>query len=256
MLIDTHSHIYLPDFDNDRDEVVIRAKDAGIQHIILPNVDQDTAIPMWQLEASDPGYFHATMGIHPTSINSNYRNDLEWVKEELQKRRYIAIGEVGIDLYWDKTYRNAQIDAFEQQLQLAIEYDIPVIIHQRNAFEETIACVEKYNCDKLRGVFHSFGDSTEQAHRILSLGNFYLGINGVVTFKNSTLGQTLQQLSPSHLILETDAPYLTPVPHRGKRNESAYISLVAEKLSSIFELPINEIITITSNNSRSLFGLQ
>lgn len=256
MLIDTHSHIYLPDFDNDREEVIARAKEAGIQHIILPNVDKETLEPMWQMEASDPAWLHATMGIHPTSIGANYRNDLHWVKEELEKRRYIAIGEVGIDLYWDTTYRNEQIEAFEQQLQWAIEYDIPVIIHQRSAFEETISCVEKYNCDKLRGVFHSFGDSAKEAHRILSLGNFYLGINGVVTFKNSTLGQTLQQLSPAHLILETDAPYLTPVPHRGKRNESAYVALVAEKISAIYQLPVDEIIAITGHNSRSLFSLQ
>jgi TatD DNase family protein len=181
--------------------------------------------------------------------------ELSWVKSELDRRPYRAIGEVGIDLYWDKTFREEQIAAFEQQLQWAIDYDLPVIIHQRDAFEDTIACVEKYNCDKLRGIFHSFGDSIESAHRILSLGNFYLGINGVVTFKNSKLSTVLEQLSPENLVLETDAPYLTPVPYRGKRNESAYVMLVAQKLAEVYQKTVDDIIDITSRNATELFRL-
>ncbi|MBP1639725.1 MAG: hydrolase, TatD family [Bacteroidetes bacterium] len=255
MLIDTHSHIYLPEFDEDRTEVVNRAKAAGVAHIILPNVDKETLEPMLALEATEPEYFSATIGLHPTSVNAAYKDELVWVKHELDRRPYCAIGEVGIDLYWDKTFRREQIMVFEQQLQWAIEYDLPVIIHQRDAFDDTIACVEKYNCDKLRGIFHSFGDSVEFARRILSLGNFYLGINGVVTFKNSKLSSVLEQLSPDNLVLETDAPYLTPVPYRGKRNESAYVLLVAQKLAEIYHLPIGEIGAITEQNSRELFRL-
>jgi TatD DNase family protein len=255
MLIDTHSHIYLPEFDEDRMAVVNRAKAAGVAHIILPNVDKETLEPMLALEATDPDYFSATIGLHPTSVNATYREELNWVKRELDRRPYRAIGEVGIDLYWDKTFREEQIDAFGQQLQWAVAYDLPVIIHQRDAFEDTIACVEKYNCDKLRGVFHSFGDSVEFARRILALGNFYLGINGVVTFKNSKLSGVLEQLSPDNLLLETDSPYLTPTPYRGKRNESAYVMLVAQKLSEIYQLPITEIMERTGINSRTLFRL-
>lgn len=255
MLIDTHSHIYLPEFDEDRTEVVNRAKAAGVSHIILPNVDKETLEPMWALEATDPGYFSATIGLHPTSVNTTYADELTWVKRELDRRPYCAIGEVGIDLYWDKTFREQQIAVFEQQLQWAIEYDLPVIIHQRDAFEDTIACVEKYNCDKLRGIFHSFGDSVEFARRILSLGNFYLGINGVVTFKNSKLSSVLEQLSPDNLVMETDAPYLTPVPYRGKRNESSYVMLVAQKLANIYQKPVDEIIQITEKNATVLFRL-
>ena len=255
MLIDTHSHIYLPEFDEDRTEVVSRAKAAGVAHIILPNVDRETLEPMWRLEATDPDYFSATIGLHPTSVNAAYKQEQEWVKSELERRPYCAIGEVGIDLYWDKTFRSEQIDAFEQQLQWAIDFDLPVIIHQRDAFEDTIACVKKYNCEKLRGIFHSFGGTLEEAQRILALDNFYLGINGVVTFKNSKLSHVLEQLSPENLVLETDAPYLTPVPHRGKRNESAYVMLVAQKLAEIYQQPVNEIIETTGKNATALFNL-
>jgi TatD DNase family protein len=255
MLIDTHSHIYLSEFDEDRTEVVNRAKAAGVTHIILPNVDKETLEPMWALEATDPEYFSATIGLHPTSVDAEYKKELEWVKSELERRPYCAIGEVGIDLYWDKTFREEQIIAFEQQLQWAIDYDLPVIIHQRDAFEDTIACVEKYECSKLRGIFHSFGGTLEEARRILSLGGFYLGINGVVTFKNSKLSHVLEQLSPENLVLETDAPYLTPVPYRGKRNESAYVMLVAQKLAEVYQQPVNEIIEITGINATGLFNL-
>jgi TatD DNase family protein len=255
MLIDTHSHIYLQEFDNDRPSVVARAKAAGVQHIILPNVDRETLVPMQALESTDTGYFHAAIGLHPTSVNASYHNELKWVKEELEHRHYCAIGEIGMDLYWDKTFRAEQTDAFGQQLQWAVDYDLPVIIHQRNAFEDTIACVEQYNCKALRGIFHSFGDSIEYAQRILSLGDFYLGINGVVTFKNTTLAGVLQQLTPSCLVLETDAPYLTPAPFRGKRNESAYVRLVAEKLADIYHISAEEVIEITGNNARKLFNI-
>jgi TatD DNase family protein len=254
MLTDTHSHIYLPEFGEDRAEVVNRAKAAGVSHIVLPNVDKETLEPMWALEATNPGYFSATIGLHPTSVDAEYAHELQWVKSELERRPYCAIGEVGIDLYWDKTFRLEQINAFERQLQWALDYDLPVIIHQRDAFEETFACVEKFNCAQLRGIFHSFGGTSEEAHRILSLGDFYLGINGVVTFKNSKLSNVLEQIPPENLVLETDAPYLTPAPYRGKRNESAYVLLVAQKLAEIYQRPVNEIVEISGKNAAILFN--
>jgi TatD DNase family protein len=255
MLIDSHSHIYSSEFDSDRLEVIARAKAAGVEHIILPNVDRETLEPMLQLEATDMDYFHAAIGLHPTSVNTDYLNELLWVKSELDRRSYCAVGEIGIDLYWNKTSINEQIAVFEQQLQWAIDYNLPVIIHQRDAFEKTIVCVEKFNCKQLRGVFHSFGGSLEEAKRIMALGNFYLGINGMVTFKNSTLSHMLAHLSPENLVLETDAPYLTPVPYRGKRNESAYVKLVAEKLSGVFNISVENIADITTNNALTLFKL-
>jgi len=255
MLIDSHSHIYSSEFDSDRLEVITRAKAAGVEHIILPNVDKESLEPLLKLEAIDSGYFHAAMGLHPTSVDAGYLDELVWVKSELERRPYCAVGEIGIDLYWDKTFLKEQITVFEQQLQWAIDYNLPVIIHQRDAFEETIASVEKLNCKQLRGMFHSFGGSLEEAKRIMALGGFYLGINGVVTFKNSTLSHVLAQLSPGNILLETDAPYLTPVPHRGKRNESAYVRLVAEKLSEIFNISMENIADITTNNALTLFKL-
>ena len=255
MLIDTHSHIYLPEFDEDRPDVISRAKAAGVQHIVLPNVDRETLEPMWALEATEPDYFHAAIGLHPTSVNADFRNDLAWVQSELERRPYCAVGEIGIDLYWDTTFHTQQVKAFEQQLQWAIDYNLPVIIHQRNAFEDVIACVEKFKGKPLHGIFHSFGGTLEEAQQLFSLGNFYLGINGVVTFKNSKLGDVLRQLSLENLVLETDSPYLTPVPYRGKRNESAYVLLVAQKLADIYRQPANDIIEITGRNARNLFKL-
>ncbi|MBB3186735.1 TatD family hydrolase [Microbacter margulisiae] len=255
MLIDTHSHIYLPEFDDDRLDVIARAKATDIRHIILPNVDKETLEPMWNLEVMDQAYFHAAIGLHPTSVNANYRAELKWVKSELDRRYYCAIGEVGIDLYWDKTFRDEQIMAFEQQLQWAIDYQLPVIIHQRNAFEEAISSVEKYHHTGLSGIFHSFGGSEEEANRILALDNFFLGINGVVTFKNSHLADTLTQVPLNRLVLETDAPYLTPVPYRGKRNESSYLTFIAKTISEIYHTTTEEVEEITSRNALSLFSL-
>jgi TatD DNase family protein len=255
MFIDTHSHIYLPEFDADRSDVILRAQVAGITHIVLPNVDQSTLAPLLSLEATDPSWFHPAIGIHPTSINNGFATELVWVKEELDRHPYCAIGEIGIDLYWDTTFRKEQIIAFEQQLQWAIEYRLPVIIHQRNALEEVMASVEKFNCPELRGVFHSFGGTIDEAQRIVALENFYLGINGVVTFKNSNLSTVLSSVSLDRLVLETDAPYLSPVPYRGKRNESSYVVFVAQKLSEIYHITLEKTGEVTSRNALQLFGL-
>lgn len=248
-MIDTHSHIYLEEFDNDRAAVVDRAKAVGVQHIVLPNVDNATLTRMLHLQASDPAFFHAAIGLHPTSVNADYEKELAWVKRELDSRPYCAIGEVGMDLYWDKTFVTEQVHAFERQLQWAVDYDLPVIIHVRDAFELAIASVEKYNNSSLKGIFHSFGGTVEEARRIMALGGFKMGINGVVTFKNSTLGQVLPHVPLEYIVLETDAPYLTPVPYRGKRNESAYLEYIKNKLAEIYNLSPEEIAKKTFQNS-------
>ncbi len=248
-MIDTHSHIYDEVFENDIDDVIARAKETGVSHIVLPNVDSETLQPMLSLEAKDPNFFHAAIGVHPTSINADYEKELALVKVELDRRKYIAIGEIGIDLYWDKSFLKEQVIAFEQQLQWAIEYDLPVIIHVRDAFPETLEVVERINCEQLRGIFHSFSGTEEDAKRILALGGFKLGINGVLTFKNSGLSNVLQEIPLKHLVLETDAPYLTPVPFRGKRNEPAYLQYVIVKLSEVYGLPEEEVVKKTDENS-------
>lgn len=248
-MIDTHSHIYLPDFDVDRDEVVARAKAVGVSHIVLPNVDAHTLPQMLTLEASNPQFFHAAIGLHPTSVTATFAEELSLVKQELERRPYCAIGEIGIDLYWDKTFYEQQKAVFEQQLEWAIEYDLPVIIHVRDAFSETLEIVERYNCAKLRGIFHSFGGGVEDAHRIMSLGGFKMGINGVVTFKNSGIAAILESVPINYIVLETDAPYLTPVPYRGKRNESAYLPLIVSKLAEVYQQSFDSIVKKTTENS-------
>jgi len=253
MIIDTHSHIYLQEFDEDRGEVILRAKSAGVEHIILPNVDSTTIQPMLDLETSDPDFFHAAIGLHPTSVKDNYQEELALVKQQLDNRSYCAIGEIGIDLYWDKTYIKEQILAFEQQLQWAIDLNLPVIIHVRDAFPEALASVQKLNCEGLRGIFHSFGGTWKDAETIIALGGFYLGINGVITFKNSGLAETLNHIPLDYIVLETDAPYLSPVPFRGKRNEPAYLTYVIDKLTEIYKQPKETILKKTTENALQIF---
>ncbi len=254
-MIDTHSHIYDEAFDKDIDEVIARAKEAGVSHVVLPNVDSETLQPMLSLEEKDPSFFHAAIGVHPTSVKADYEKELALVKSELDRRKYIAIGEIGIDLYWDKTFLKEQVIVFEQQLQWAIEYDLPVIIHVRDAFAETFEVVERNNCDKLRGIFHSFTGTQEDAQRILDLKGFKLGINGVLTFKNSDLSNVLQKVPLNELVLETDAPYLTPVPYRGKRNEPSYLQYVIAKLSEVYGVSENEVIKKTDENSLEILKI-
>lgn len=255
MLIDTHAHLYLSEFEKDRQEMIARAKAANVKHIILPNVDRETFQPMCDLEASDPNLFHSAIGLHPTSINDQFIEQLEWIIQELSRRAYIAVGEIGIDLYWDQTYQKEQIIAFEQQLQWAVNHQLPVIIHQRNSFAETINSVEKFAKMGLHGVFHSFGGSIDEAHRILNLGHFFLGINGIVTFKNSKLSETLKHVPLERVVLETDAPYLTPVPYRGQRNESSYLPFIVKKLSEIYQTSNEVVEAITYDNAKTLFHL-
>jgi len=253
MLIDTHSHIYSEDFDADRAETIQRAKEVGVNHIILPNCDSSTLAPMLALEAEYPGYCHAAIGLHPTSVKEDYEFELALVKSELERRDWIAVGEIGIDLYWDKTFLCEQIIAFQQQLDWALYYKLPVIIHVRDSFQETMDALAPYKNSGLKGVFHSFTSTIEEAQEIIGFGGFKLGINGIVTFKNSGLAAVVAQIALEHILLETDSPYLTPTPHRGKRNESAYVSLVCKKLAEIYRCSEEEINHQTTLNAKSLF---
>lgn len=255
-MIDSHSHIYAEEFDADRPETVLRAKEAGIEHIILPNCDSSTLGLMLKLEAEYPGYCHACIGLHPTSIKENFREELNIVSTELKKRKWLAVGEIGIDLYWDKTYLQEQINAFQQQIEWALSYDLPVIIHVRDSLDETMEALRPYKNSGLTGVFHSFTGTLDQANRILDFGGFLLGINGIVTFKNSGLAGVLENIDIKHILTETDAPYLTPAPFRGKRNESAYVQLVVNKLAEIYHCTIPEIDEQVTLNAKKLFRLE
>jgi len=252
-LIDTHSHIYSEDFDADRAEVIQRAKDTGIQLIILPNCDSTTLPQMLALETAYPGYCHATIGLHPTSVKENYKEELALIKSELERRDYLAVGEIGIDLYWDKTLLAEQTIVFKQQIEWALEYHLPVIIHVRDSFRESMNVLASFKNSGLTGVFHSFTGTLEEANEIIDFGGFKLGINGIVTFKNSGLAAVVEKIDLKHLLLETDSPYLTPAPHRGKRNESSYVSLVCEKLAAIYQLSAQEIDEATTRNALELF---
>ena len=254
LMIDTHSHIYSEEFDADRDEVILRAQHAGVTKIILPNVDSDSLPRLLKLEARYPDYCYAAVGLHPESVKENYQKELDVIREELERRRYIAVGEIGIDLYWDKTYQTEQIHAFQTQVKWAIDLNMPVIIHVRNSHNETIQALKPYAGKGLKGIFHCFGGTPEEAAEIFSLGDFKLGIGGVVTFKNSGLAASLMHIPPENLVLETDSPYLTPAPFRGKRNESAYTVLVAEKLAQVYDMSVGEIDRITTENACSVFS--
>jgi len=255
-IIDTHSHIYSEEFDNDIEEVILRAKQVGVETILLPNVDVDSIVRLHSIADRYTDYCIPMMGLHPTSIGEDWLFQLEIIKQQFSKRSYIAIGEIGLDLYWDRTYEKEQRQAFEEQLRWSIEYDLPVAIHSRDAILECVECIKNVGPEKLRGVFHSFGGSENELTEILGLENFLLGINGVVTFKNSTLSAVLKQTDLSKIIVETDSPYLAPVPYRGRRNESSYTIKVAEKLAEIFGLSLNEVGEMTTENAIKLFGLK
>lgn len=254
-MIDSHSHIYAEEFDADIAEAIQRAKDAGINHIVLPNVDSESLPRMLALEANYPDYCSAAIGLHPTSVKSDFQNELALVKSELERRNYIAVGEIGIDLYWDKTLLKEQIICFKQQIEWALEYNLPVIIHIRNSFRETMDALQPYKNKGLTGVFHSFTGSLSEAEKMIEFGGFLLGINGIVTFKNSGLAEIVSKINIQNIILETDSPYLTPTPYRGKRNESAYLALICKKLAEIYELSTDQVSEITTQNSLKLFKI-
>jgi TatD DNase family protein len=253
-MIDTHSHIYDSAFDNDRAEMIERAKSVGVEKIILPNVDSESLPKLQKLIAEYPDYCLATIGLHPTSVKDDYKKELELVKSELERGKYIAVGEIGIDLYWDKTYYKEQVFVLQQQVEWALEYQLPIIVHMRDSFRETMTALSPFRGKGLKGVFHSFTGNMDEANEIFDFGDFKLGINGIVTFKNSGLTETLLQIDLKNIVLETDAPYLTPAPFRGKRNESSYLKYVCEKLAYIYNVSFEEIDRVTTENARELFS--
>jgi TatD DNase family protein len=252
---DTHTHLYLEEFSDDRAQVIQNALENGVEKFFLPNIDSSSAEALLKMEKDFPGKCYPMMGLHPCSVKTDYKKELEFVENELTKRKYFAIGEIGIDLYWDKTFVKEQEEAFRYQIKLAKQHKLPIVIHLRNAFEETFEIVQQENDSDLKGIFHCFTGTIQEAEKIISLGGFKLGIGGVVTFKNSGLDAVLKAINIEHLVLETDAPYLAPVPFRGKRNESAYIKVIAEKLAEIYELPLSKIAEITTASAREIFTL-
>jgi TatD DNase family protein len=254
MLIDTHSHIYSEDFIDDIDEVITRAYDNDVRKIILPNIDSSSIRKMLDLADQYPQICYPLMGLHPTSVGEDYREELELVEYWLQKRKFFGIGEIGIDLYWESTYIEEQTIAFRHQVKLAKKYELPVVVHVRDSFDEVYQVLNEENEDTLRGVFHSFTGTIEQAEKIMELG-FKIGVGGIVTFKNSGLDQVVGQIPPKHIILETDSPYLTPVPFRGKRNESSNLIYVARRLAELHQTSVNEIAKVTTENAIRLFGI-
>lgn len=253
MFIDTHTHLYSEEFNVDRKAVILSAINLGVEKFFLPNVDSSSIQGMLELEQQFPANCFPMMGLHPCSVKENYLEELTIVKSWLDKRRFFAIGEIGMDLYWDKTFVKEQEWAFRQQIEWAMEFNYTIVIHCRNAFDEIFTVLKSY--PKLpKGIFHCFSGTFEQAQHILDLGNFKLGIGGVVTFKNSGLDKVVEQLSINDLVLETDAPYLAPNPHRGKRNESAYIPLVAQKIADLKQLSIEDVALITTKNAEEIFA--
>jgi TatD DNase family protein len=254
ILTDTHAHLYLEHFDSDRNESVLNAVDRGVKHILLPNIDKDSVIPMMELARAFPAHCFPMIGLHPTSVGPDYQDHLIVIKEWLEKENFCAIGEMGIDLYWDKTYFREQQEAFRIQAELALENDLPLVIHSRNSFDEITELLEEVVRPGMKGVFHCFTGTIGQAEYITGKG-FMLGIGGVLTYKNSTLSEVVEQIPLEHLLLETDAPFLAPAPFRGKRNESAYIPEIAAKLAEIKKISVEEVAITTTNNAIRLFKL-
>jgi TatD DNase family protein len=249
--IDTHTHIYLPEFDNDREEIMQRAREANVEITIMPAIDSTTHDVMFTMESTYKNCY-SMIGIHPCSVNQDHEKELNVIKQYLERRKFIAIGEIGLDFYWDKTFTSQQYEAFHKQVEIALQYELPIVIHSRNAIDECIDVVKEHN--GIKGVFHCFSGNEEQAKKIIDLG-FMLGIGGVVTFKNAGLDKIIEKIGLNNVILETDAPYLAPVPYRGKRNEPAYIKLIAEKLSALCHLPVEQIAELTTENAKKLFKL-
>lgn len=253
-MIDTHSHIYGPEFDSDRDLVIERAKAVGVTKSILANVDTTTINPMLQCHATYPDFTVMAMGLHPTSVNAGYKEELKVIEQQISKNKFAAIGEIGLDLYWDKTFEKEQITVLEQQLDWALTLDLPVILHIRKAYAETFKILKRFYGRPLHGVFHCFGGGSEEAKKAVSMG-FALGIGGVVTYKNSNLGEIISPIGIDHIILETDAPYLSPTPNRGKRNEPSNLHYVKERLASIFQTNAEIIDEITTKNAIKIFKI-
>jgi len=255
MFIDTHTHLYSSQFDDDRETVIQRSIDNGVEKLLLPNIDRFSIQGMLELQHKYPSNCYAMMGLHPCSVTQNWEQELADIKSLMQNERIIAIGEIGVDLYWDKTFLEEQKEVFRRQIAWAKEFHLPIVIHARDSFPEIFSVLDEVNDDHLTGVFHCFTGSSEEVTKIQSYGGFKFGIGGVLTFKKSGLDEVVKNIPIEEIVLETDAPYLAPSPYRGKRNESAYLPLIASKLSDIFEISVHEIARLTTENAVQLFGL-
>lgn len=252
-IIDTHTHLYLPEFKEDITSVLERAQQDSVTRFYLPNIDSAVIKDMLWLEEQFPGKCFAMMGLHPCSVKENYQEELRLVKEWLEKRKFAAVGEIGLDYYWDISFKTQQTEAFSLQIDWALQHDLPIVIHSRNSLQDCIELVKQKQNGKLKGIFHCFSGNEKEALQIIELG-FLLGIGGVLTYKNSGLASVVAGIDLQHLVLETDAPYLTPVPFRGKRNEPAYLKYVVEKIAFVKNVSIEEVMNITTANAKNLFG--
>jgi len=255
ILIDTHSHLYSKSFSQDVDEVIQRAEKEGVEKFYLPAIDSECQEALLALEARYPGRCIGMTGLHPCNVKENYQAELGFVERELGRRSWVAIGEIGLDFYWDKTFSAQQYEAFHRQIEWALHYDIPIVIHSRESMQESIGVVREHQKGKLRGIFHCFSGDAAAARDIVDLG-FYLGIGGVLTYKNSGLPEAIRDIGLEHLVLETDAPYLSPVPFRGKRNESSYLRYVVHKLAEVKGVDVEEAARVTTENAQKIFGIQ
>ncbi len=254
LLIDTHTHLYLEEFKKDKIDVIKKAIASNVKKLILPNIDSTTIDDLLNTANAFPNNIFPLIGLHPTSVEEDYENEINIIKKYLKKIKFYGIGEIGLDFYWDTTFKDEQIKAFTKQLQIAEQNNLPAIIHTRNSFNETIEIVKQQKTKNLTGIFHCFTGNINQAKEIINLG-FYIGIGGILTFKNSGLDKVLKNISLQNIVLETDAPYLAPVPKRGKRNESSYINYIAKKLAEIKNVSINEVADITSENAIKIFNI-
>lgn len=251
-LIDTHTHLYLKEFSEDIDLVIERANNEGVEKFYLPAIDSSENKALITLESRYPEQIFAMAGLHPCSVNENYLDELTQIEKQLSERKFAGIGETGLDFYWDTTFKNEQYKSLHTQIEWAIKYKIPLILHTRNATQETIDVIKGYASPDLFGIFHCFGGTLQNAKDIISM-NFSLGIGGVLTFKNSGLAEIIKEINLDHLVLETDAPYLSPVPFRGKRNESSYLKYIVQKLAEIKMIPVEEVARVTSENAEQIF---
>ena len=252
-LVDTHTHLFLPEFDEDREQVVQNAKQSGVEKVILPNVDSSTLDSLVKMVEEYPDFCYPLMGLHPTSVKENYQNELEIVTRFVENNKVYGIGEIGIDLYWDKTFQKQQEEVFRYQINLAKKNKLPIIIHARESFNEIFNIMHEEMDENLNGIFHAFTGTIEQAKQIEEWG-FYIGIGGIVTFKNSGLDKVVDNIDINHIVLETDSPYLAPVPKRGKRNESAYVKYIAEKIAEIKNSSIEDVAELTTRNAKTIFN--
>lgn len=253
MFVDTHTHLYAEEFDADIDEAIKKAINIGVEKFFLPNIDSSSIEGMHKVCEKYPNHCFPMMGLHPCSVKENYEEELSIAYNLLKTKKYVAVGEIGIDLYWDKTFYTQQVDAFEKQIKWALEFNLPIVIHSRSSFDEIYEILCSFK--KLpRGIFHCFSGNAEQANQLIAATNFKLGIGGVLTFKNSGLDKAIENIDLKHLVLETDAPYLAPVPYRGKRNESSYIRIVAAKLAEIKNCSVSQIAHATTANAKEVFG--